>query len=321
MPEVSPSVLVIRLDAIGDALALVPALASLRQRAIPFDVVLTPANADVFARSAARRTFVADFALRCSTPANLRAIERLGADLARCDYTHVIVATEDAGGYRLAAATNASARIGFADPWTKPLKALWTRRLLTEPIYRSARLRGTEHECRTLFRLVAPLTGDASPSRDVRELRRMVLDGEPQPDERIALQLTDKWARLGLANGDVERLVRSLNERGPLRVLASPSEAAYVEAIAQRTGVRAEYFDEFADWKAAVAAARVLVAPDSGAIHLAGMTGTPVVAVFAPQRNFDAQVARWSPWAAPYRIVRADGEWPLEAEGAAGELR
>ena len=35
------------------------------------------------------------------------------------------------------------------------------------------------------------------------------------------------------------------------------------------------------------------------------MIGTPVVAVFPPSRDYALQVARWAPWAAPHRIVRA----------------
>lgn len=313
--------LLIRLDGIGDALALTPALASLRRHAIPFDLVLTARNAGIFARSTARRTIVADFALRSSTPQNLADIAGLGARLRDHAYTHVIVATEDPGGYRLASAVGAPVRIGFADPWTKPFKALWTRRMLTHPIYRSARLRGNEHECATLFRLVAPLTSDETPSREARELRPLVLDTQPLPDDRVTVQLTDKWERLNIARDGVAALVRALKAAGPLRLIAARDEAPYAQTIAQATGLSVDFFDDMDQWKAAVAAARPLVAPDSGAIHLAGTIGTPVVAVFPAQRAFDAQVARWSPWAAPHRIVRAGDAWPPRAARAAAELR
>ena len=237
MPEVSPSVLVIRLDAIGDALALTPALASLRRHALPFDIVLTDRNAGVFAHATARRTFVADFALRSSTAQNRAAIDRLGKRLRDNAYTHVIVATEDPGGYRLASAVGTHMRVGFADPWTKPFKALWTRRLLTHRLYRTARLHGDEHECETLFRLVAPLTGDSVPSRDARELRPLVLDVPPTADDRIALQLTDKWARLDIADRRRRNAVAHGGRASPLRVIAARDEAAYAEPIARRAGV------------------------------------------------------------------------------------
>jgi ADP-heptose:LPS heptosyltransferase len=164
--------------------------------------------------------------------------------------------------------------------------------------------------------LVAPLTGDAVPSRDAGELRSLVIDAQPPRDERIALQLSDKWARLNVPDEQVEALVLALQTVAPLRVIAARDEEAY----ARRFGVPVDYFDDTDGWKAAVAAARVVVAPDSGAVHLAGTIGTPVVAVFPPQRAFDAQTARWSPWASPHRIVRADDGWPSRAAGAAIEL-
>jgi ADP-heptose:LPS heptosyltransferase len=55
-------------------------------------------------------------------------------------------------------------------------------------------------------------------------------------------------------------------------------------------------------------------------VHVAGMVGTPTVAVFPPIRDFELQLARWAPWAAPYRALRAEGNWPDQVTGALGEL-
>ncbi|HKE36665.1 MAG TPA: hypothetical protein VKB39_04495, partial [Candidatus Baltobacteraceae bacterium] len=60
--------------------------------------------------------------------------------------------------------------------------------------------------------------------------------------------------------------------------------------------------------------------PDSGALHVAGFVGTPVVAIFPPERNYRLQVARWAPWAAPHRIVRADADWSARAADALAQL-
>ena len=54
MPKVSPSVLIIRLDAFGDALALTPSIAALRRQAFMVDVVLRHSNAKAFAPRAVR---------------------------------------------------------------------------------------------------------------------------------------------------------------------------------------------------------------------------------------------------------------------------
>ncbi len=206
MPESSPSVLIIRLDAIGDALALTPLLAALRERAIPTDVVLRAANANVFSTRAARQILVAPFDLRSSKRATLDAIAFFGNALRGQQYTHVLVATEDPGGYRLARATHAPVRVGFTNGWGKPFKSLWTRGLLTAAVYRSAGLdpKGA-HECETLFRLGASLLGGERPTDDPARLRPLVIEREPLPDTRVVVQVTDKWERLGI---DLEGVVQ-----------------------------------------------------------------------------------------------------------------
>lgn len=307
MPEVSPSVLIIRLDGIGDALALTPLLAALRGRGIPVDVVLRRENAAAFSSRAARRVVVADFVLRSNARSNLERIERLGAELRAGGYTHVLVATEDPGGYRLAAAVGAPIRIGFADPLGKPLKALWSRRLLTQTIYRSAGLdRRAPHECDVLFELGASLAPGEHPTRDVATLRPLLLENEPSPDERVAVQVTGKWTRIGIPFDRVVEMIRRIASAGTPHLLAAASEHGYAQQIARATGLAVSSFAELRPWKDAIATASAVVTPDSGALHVAGMVGTPVVAVFPSSRMLTLQVARWAPWAAPHRIVRAD---------------
>lgn len=321
MPEVSPSALIIRLDAIGDALSLAPAVAALRACDIPVDIVLREANAQAFAKSALRDAIVAPFELRNESASNVAAIERLGEGLRTRKYTHALVATEDPSGYRLAAAVASPVRVGFEDWRSKPLKALWTRRLLTSSIYRSARLTAqTPHECEALFSLVAPLVESEAPTRDPAQLRPLLLDADPTPDDRVAVQITDKWDRLGISFESVVDLIRRLGASCELHPIAARREAEYARRVADATAIEVSLFDDLAPWKAAIAAAAALVAPDSGAIHVAGMTGTPVVAVFPPMQLYDAWIARWAPWAAPHRIVRADEGWPKRAVDGLAQL-
>jgi ADP-heptose:LPS heptosyltransferase len=310
MPGSSPSVLIIRLDAIGDALALTPMLAALAARAIPVDVVLRPGNAGIFARRALRRTIVD----QPGAPSF--------ADLRRQGYTHVLVATEDWAGYRLARETHAPARIGFSNFLGKPLKTIWTRRYINRRVYRSAGLDPrSPHECEVLFHLASDLLGDVRPSRDPSILRPMVLDNDvTAEDPRIALQLTDKWERLGIAFAEVVDLVTRLQGFGTIRALAAATESTYARDVAAATGLTVDFFAEFEPWKEAIAGAPALVTPDSGALHVAGMVGTPVVAIFPPSRNFALQAARWAPWAAPHRIVRADQGWSARAADALVQL-
>lgn len=321
MPEVSPSVLIIRLDAIGDALALTPLLAAFRRHAIPVDVVLRPENGGVFSTRAARDIVIAHFALRSSTRSNIAAIENLGADLQRRSYSHVLVATEDPGGYRLAAAVGASVRVGFVNARGKPLKHLWARGLLTRTIARSAGLDPkAPHECEVLFELGSALVRGERPTRDLAELRPLVLEREPVADDRVAIQITDKWERLGIAFAGVVDVIRRVSAYGTPHLLAAQNEASYAQRIAASADVDVNLFAHVEDWKSAIASATAIVTPDSGALHVAGMTGTPVVAIFPPQRNYALQVARWSPWAAPHRVVQSSDGWPARAAEALAHL-
>jgi ADP-heptose:LPS heptosyltransferase len=317
----SPSVLIIRLDAIGDALALTPLLAAFAQRAIPADLILRPANANIFSSRAARRVIVSDVTLRSSDRSNLKRIESFGHELRAHAYSHVLVATEDPGGYRLAKSVGAPTRVGFSNGWGKPFKALWTRAFLTDVVYRTAGLDPrAPHESAVLFTLGRSLLGDAAPSRDLTLLRPLVLEREPPSDERVVIQISDKWQRLHIDFDRVAELVRRAAHAVPLRLVSAKAERDYAHAIASAVAIDVECFDDVEAWKEAIAAARGLIAPDSGALHVAGMVGTPTVAVFPPSPNAELQTARWSPWAAPFRLVRAEDEWPARALETLGSL-
>jgi ADP-heptose:LPS heptosyltransferase len=310
MPETSPSVLVIRLDGIGDALALTPLLAAFAADGIPVDAVLSSGNAGVFTSRAIRNVDVAGWRQRSNDAADLAMIQNLGRELAQRQYTHALVATEDASGYRLAHAAGIPNRIGFDNGWGKPLKTLWVRRLLTRTIYRSAGLDPhTRHECEVLFQLGRGLVTETSPARDPGRLRPLVLQNECTPDSRIAFQVTDKWERFGIPLDVVVAAFRNAGAAFDVVPIASEAERNYADTFERSAGTRVERFSNVADWKDAIASHRAIVAPDSGAAHVAGTIGTPVVVVF-PNDAFDLQVARWHPWAAPYRALRASSDWP-----------
>jgi ADP-heptose:LPS heptosyltransferase len=323
MAGTSPSVLVIRLDAIGDALALTPLLSAFGERSIRVDLVLTASNARVFSGRAARRAFVAPFGLRSSSPQNLQAIADFGGALREHGYSHVLVATEDPGGYRLARAIRAPYRVGFANGWGKPLKTLWVRSLVNHVVLRTAGLDPKKpHECEVLWKLGTSLLGDAEPPRDPKRLSPLILEDQVQHTSRTLFQFTDKWDRLGIPFESVCDAFEIIASQAQLHAIAATAEEAYACRAAQALGINVELFSSLDPWKAAIASAAAVVAPDSGAIHLAGMLGTPTVAVFPDSSNFAVQTARWAPWAAPHRIVRASNadDWPRAAASSLCEL-
>lgn len=310
MRQNSTSVLVIRLDGIGDALALTPLLAALRECGARIDLVLRQENADIFTEAAARTVYLAPFELRCSTRSNLAKIARFGSELAARRYDVILVATEDPGGYRLAKTIGSPSRIGFANGFAKPMKTLWVRSMLTTTLYRPAGFdRHDRHECETLFELGRSMLGGRVPSRDAATLWPLVLPLQPRREPHIAVQVTQKWLQFGASPAAISRLLQRLARERSVRAIASSSERALADAIESDSGIAVERFDALGPWKESIGAAQVVVAPDSGATHVGGMLGTPTVAVFAAGKNFERQVARWHPWAAPYHVVRIDGEW------------
>ncbi len=317
MPHCSPSVLVIRLDGIGDALALTPLLAALHARNVPVDIVLRKQTAAVFSSGAGRRIEAAPFALRSNSRTNRAHIDAFGDALRTRDYSDVLVATEDPSGYLLAQRIGAPRRVGFANGLRKPFKTLWVRALLTRTIYRAAALDAApRHECEILFALGSHLIGEAHPTRDLSRLRPLVLDRDVARDDRIALQVTRKWLQFGASMQDVATLVLTIAREFSLRCIASDSEGAFADAVMSRTGVEVERFPSLEPWKQAIADASALVAPDSGATHVAGMVGTPAVALFPRMRHLERQIARWYPWACPHEALTIEGGWPDRSAAA-----
>jgi len=303
MATVSPSVLIVRLDAIGDALTTVPLVAALRRHGWRVGAVLRPINAAVFSAAALDRVHVAN-----------------GGDIAgeirEMRYDCALVPTEKPLAYCIARNAGIPVRVGFENGWGKPLKTLWVRRMCTETIFRTAGLDPrAPHECEVVFKLAHRLMPEAEPPRDVAGLRAIVLDREPAADERIAIQVTDKWERLGARLQDVVELIQRVAAHHSVRLIGAQTESEFCARVSASAALPVQTFTALEDWKAAIAAARALVAPDSGASHVAGMTGTRVVTCFGPH-DFALQTARWSPWAAPYRIVKIDGLWPLVAADA-----
>jgi ADP-heptose:LPS heptosyltransferase len=305
----SPSVLLVRLDAVGDALTLVPVIAALRRRNLRIGAVLRPANAEIFSKRALDRVHVIN-----------GSADEVVSQVRAEHYAAAIIPTEKPDGYRIPYRARIPQRIGFQNGWGKPLKTLWIRRMCTRTIFRTAGLDPrAPHECNVVFSLARAIVDDFEPPRDARVLRPLVIDDDPAPDDRIAFQVTDKWQRLGASMEDVVEIARRIAARHAVRFIAAQREAPYVENFARAAGAVVESFPTPAPWKSSIAAARALVAPDSGAVHVAGMVGTPVVSCFTTQ-NFELQSRRWSPWAAAHRIVRMDASWPLVAADALEDL-
>ncbi len=292
-------VLLVRLDGIGDALVCTPLIAALRDAGHELGLALSDRNADVFAAGTASATHVLEripWPRHGSTPAS-RA--KADAQIAAQRYDVALIASEEPEAYELAAP--APRRVGFTTGWAKPFKSAWIKRRLTTAIRRAATVRGADaHEAEIMLRLGAGLV--TSPAeRDAVRLRPWIT-GAPLPERRgLLVQLGAKWNALGIAEGALTRAVTSLCERGA-RFIAAPGERDAMRAQFPTLDVEAPATTR--EWIATIDAAAALVSPDTGAAHLAGMIGVPVVDVF-PDAGFDAQTRRWRPWASSSIVVRA----------------
>jgi ADP-heptose:LPS heptosyltransferase len=293
-------VLLVRLDGIGDALVCTPLIAALREAGHELGLVLSDRNAGVFAAGTAVATHVLDripWPRHGSTPLS-RA--RADAEIALQRYDVALIASEEPEAYDLAAPV--PRRIGFTTGWAKPLKSLWIKRRVTTAVRRAATVNGADgHEAEILLRLAGDLVTGA-PERDAARLRPWITGAAPVPWRNgLLVQLGAKWNALGVADAALGRLMSMLRERGA-RFIAAPGERDAMRtqfpalAIAVPATTR--------DWIATVDGAAALVSPDTGAAHLAGMIGVPVVDVF-PDAGFDAQTRRWRPWASSSIVVRA----------------
>jgi ADP-heptose:LPS heptosyltransferase len=293
-------VLLVRLDGIGDAAVCTPLVAALRSAGHEVGVALTTRNAGLFAPSAILAEHVLEripWPAHGSTP---ESTARARAEIAAQRYDVALIASEEPEAYDLAAPI--PRRVGFATGWARPLKTLWVRLRATRVVDRSQRVGGdAAHEAEVLYRLGAGFVAESTPPVDLPRLRAALLGDAPRgPGSGVVLQAGAKWGAVGVAEATLRGVIPAL-AAGGLRVLAAPAEAEQVHAA---LGVVPETFLDLRGWVEALASAAVVVTVDTGAAHVAGMLGVPVVDVF-PNAHFATQVRRWRPWAAAYRAIPA----------------
>ncbi|PZR57874.1 MAG: hypothetical protein DLM50_04900 [Candidatus Meridianibacter frigidus] len=293
----------VRVDGLGDALACTPLLAALRSSGHRVGAVLTARNAGIFSARALDTEHIVE---RIPWPQHgytaptwecaLREVRARNYDVA-------LIPSEEPQAYTFAKQAGILQRVGFHNGWQKPFKSWWVRRQLSRSIFRFASLSAhAQSEPFVLFELGDKLVHESEPTRDTARLRPVILDREPPRAALPVVQLTRKWLGGNRSASDVRAWMSAVCGQRPWRFVAPADERAAVEAIAEACTTKVDYFSQVAPWKEAIAQAPLLITPDTGAAHLAGMVGTPVVDIFE-SANFSRQAARWTPWAAPARLL------------------
>ncbi len=292
------SILVVRLDALGDTLLSTPAVKALTERYERVTVVTKPVGTPVMRPLA-------------------HAVETLTGE----KFDAALVFTEKRAGLRMA--SSAPVRVGFDPGWSQPLKTLWVKHALTHrvPFPNDLRQDPGLHEVERYCKLVEALGGGpvdpgpllltVPPALKRKERAWM---GEHLGRTPVGVQLTPKW---GVPDEVLLRLMASLE--GPVLALYGPAERAWAEPIVKKAGVVGGFRPDLLEYAALLSNCRQLVSVDTGAVHVAAALGIPTVAVF-PHKHHEHCVRRWRPWKVEHRVV-LHGEGLVERVGAAsGEL-
>lgn len=290
-------ILVIRTDRVGDLILSTPFLSSLREEF----------------RDAEITAWVAPY---CESV------------LARTGFVDHIVTSMPSGFFDLAIslaprseslkntlASAATIRVGYVYSG-RPLVRLLARRCLTHhEVVKVEPPDLVEHEVEHLDRLARVM---GLPQTTQRPLG---LGMSFRKKDWSVLHLGDRWFTNGWTLEHLIRLCYGLESLGRLVVTAGPREAELVsqggfEEFDLRTGLK------FQDWCQLIGEARLLVSPDTGAVHVAAALKTPVVVAYE-QDTFDHCSVQWSPWMVEHRaLVKGEPEATLQLLlEAAAEVR
>ncbi|PZR63611.1 MAG: hypothetical protein DLM53_02225 [Candidatus Eremiobacter antarcticus] len=318
MPD-RDGILLVRLDGLGDAALCIPALEGL-SRAFPaarFGAVCSRANDALFSDRVAR-VFVCD---------SRRPPETLMAEIRAERYARAVVATEEVVGYRIGRQSGATEIAGFWHGLHKPFKSLWQRSQLTAPVFRPAAWStDATHEVLALYSLAQALGAEDPPPADPESLRSwMRIDPAPAAfvsKNHLGFQVSRKWFTEGWgASAVTEALLIAMKVSGfhSCALLASAQDEGLACSLIEQIPAAARADGRFrflgalpmARWLKALDSIAALVTADTGAAHVSGMLGVPVIDVF-DAAVFQRLSPQWRPWGAPARCA-AKMRWQPDA--------
>ena len=312
-------ILLVRLRLIGDVVFTTPAISALRRH---FPKAHLTYLVEAPARAVVQHHPALDHVITVERP---RGLARVQYDLQlarRIRAQHFDVAIDFHGGPRsgfLIRASGAPQRIGYDLPgrrWCYTTRVPWTRSL-TPP----------RHSVLNQWDLLTPLgieppdrardavTMFADPDAEVRVSHRLRESGIENDAVLVVMHVSAgnpfrRWPAASFATVAAE-LARD-DRRRRVIITSGPSEAAAAEGVAndarQLAGdaaagiVRTGEFD-LAELRSLVDRAALYIGGDSGPLHVAATTGTPIVALFGP-----TLAERSMPWRDPkIRAIAIDG--------------
>ena len=298
----SERIAIIRLDALGDTLLSTPAIEVL-ERAVGGQNILvltSPGMSVIFGDSIASEEV-----------ASQESEADIAARIDKFRASTVYVFSEKKKALRAAYLSAAKVRIGFDPGWSQPLRSLETRKYLTLrfSIVNSLSSRSRFHEVDRYCRLVG--LGLSLKSVNSGRLRIFPLQGDGPVRDRV---LGFQWAKKWLNDGWPESLLTTLLEALPTEtaIFVAPEEQEWARSLLP-SDREVICCSDLLDYAREVSRCRYLISVDTGAVHIAAATGTPVVDVF-PEERSEHTVPRWRPWMTPHKVVLKPRYEPAEVE-------
>ncbi len=309
-------ILIVRPDHLGDLLLTLPAITALR-RAMPDARItfLVPAGLEAVPEHCpdVDQTDTAAFppllAPLDRSGWDRRALAEAGALRGRFDLA-LLPRPDDPWSGALVGAAAIPVRLGYAAPRTRP----YLTAALPVPAHRHVARLALDLATAAAARLSAPGAIDAGAWRPICFVPTPADEAEavatlattPARDAPIVLHPGSGWPLKNWPTDHWGELARALARRyhAPVLVVGTSYEGAFVAAVVAASGGDACGLAgrlSLGGLAALQRRARLVIATDSGALHLAVAVGTPVVGLYGP-----ADPVEFGPWCPPerQRIVR-----------------
>jgi heptosyltransferase-3 len=317
------SIVLSRLDRVGDLILSTPAIASVR-RSWPrarITMVCSRHNAGVVEQNLDIDELIV---VEAGTP-----VARAGARL-RGQAELAIALAPRTADFALIGATRAARRIGYTY-LRRYATRIASRLYLTDLALSEADPELCDRDPAYVVRhevdQVLSLVELAGGTRLERDLIVPIGDADRAfvsdvPAGGIAFQLAPRWLRDGSTLSSVLELMRRLRRFGlPLVATYGAESAAFARAV-REAGVADFVVGDlpFSAWAAAFEKSAAVVTVDTGATHVASATHTPTVVVFE-HRYFNLSSQEWAPYRVPSVVLRKPpGEDPAALAASREEV-
>ncbi len=279
-------ILVVRTDRVGDLILSTPFLRTLRTQFPKSEIVLRTAP---YCREVLAGTGLCDRIV----DEELGPGERFDLAVALAPRTACLKEVGRAKAPR---------RVGYVYR-NRPLVRLLARFYLTDVVELNVDTRSTvSHEVEQLDKLgraigIPPTTYLPLEVGVARRERESTDDGD------LVLHLGDRWLQSNWSAEDLLQVVDRLSGFGHVILTGGPREREMMARLsAVRPSLKVLCDLSFREWAETIAQAKVLVSPDTGAVHVAAAVGTPVVVAYEAQ-TFQHCSSQWAPWKVAYRAV------------------